>query len=116
MKRIVIVGGLIVGAHLAHGFRLPVASDTATEAPPSVVVKVGNIYRQSADISVYNTSGKRLTSVFLHCTFRDAGGQRIDSVPVLVSDLAMNDMASERARTPKHADIAKVDCLTDHAL
>ena len=113
--RKIIIAALIGGAALWAVKHQPQAADTAL-AQPQVAVRVGNIYQQSADISVYNTSGKRLSSVFLHCTFRDASGQRIDSVPVLVSNLAVNDTANERARTPKHADIAKVDCLTEHAL
>ena len=113
--RKVVIAALVGGAALWAIKHQPPSVDTVVAAP-QVIVKIGNVYRQSADISVYNTSGKRLSSVFLHCTFRDASGQRIDSVPVLVSNLAVNDTDNERARTPKHADIAKVDCLTEHAL
>lgn len=83
---------------------------------PQIAVTVGNIYSQGADISIHNGSSVHLTSVFLHCTFRDANGIRIDSVPVLVSDLAPFDTAKERAATAKHATIENVDCLTEHAL
>ncbi len=113
MKKLVFA--VLVGGAAAWAVTHQAPAITATAAP-QVAVTVGNIYSQGADISIHNGSSVRLSSVFLHCTFRDANGSRIDSVPVLVSDLAPYDTAKEKAQTPKHATIDKVDCLTEHAL
>lgn len=79
-----------------------------------VTVDVFNITRGSAGVKVRNTSGTRLASVFLECTFRDQYGARIDSVPVFVSNLASGDTANEVAAMPNDVKASTVDCRTEY--
>jgi hypothetical protein len=101
------------------------AARAAQGAPPTVLaaaepvspvrVSVAQIYKGSALVMIENVSGERLRSVFLHCTFRDQSGARIDSVPVLVHDLAPGDTANESADMPNQIRAARVECLTESA-
>lgn len=82
---------------------------------PAVSVDVFSIQRGRAAVKIRNISDARLSSVFLHCTFRNGYGERIDSVPVLVSNLAAGDAANEIARMPNDIKAETVDCRTEYA-
>lgn len=85
----------------------------ARPARSNVLVTIGKIGDRRVDIFVKNVGGSRLETVFLECTLRDEAGLRIDSVPVLVSNLAPGDSQMEQAWTTKQTKIAKVECRTD---
>lgn len=112
-----VLAGLAFAGHVMAGKD---NSSSAASASPSagdanVDVNVSNITRGSAGVSIRNVSGRRLSSVFLHCTFRDQYGARIDNVPVHVSDLAPSDTANEVARMPNDVKASSVDCRVEHA-
>ena len=80
-----------------------------------VRVDVFNIRRGGAGVKVQNISGERLKSVFLHCTFRNQYGERIDSVPVYLANLDAGDTANESANMANDIKASSVDCRTEHA-
>lgn len=79
----------------------------------NVLVTVGNIGERRVDVFVKNVGVVRLKTVFLECTLRDEAGLRIDSVPVLVSNLAPGDSQKEEAWTTQRTKIAKVECRAE---
>lgn len=122
----IFVGLVFVGHALSeHGQRSAYAEQfkskpwaTAAHANSNadrVTVEVFDVTRGSAGVKVHNVSGQRLSSVFLHCTFRNQDGSRIDSVPVFVSNLASGDTANESAQMPNDIKASAVDCRTEYA-
>lgn len=116
----VVIGGLAASYYV----RMPdntaprlVAAAASQDAPAAdkVAINVFNVASGMAGVAIKNVSGARLDTVFMHCTFRNDSGGRIDSVPVMVSDLAAGDTANEIARMPNDIKASKVECLTDYA-
>lgn len=119
------IAALAIGAVAAKVWLFPNPDETSAitsaaysaqfSEAPAVSVDVFSIRRGSAAIKIRNISDARLSSVFLQCTFRNGYGERIDSVPILVSNLAAGDAANEIARMPNDIKADTVACRTEHA-
>ena len=88
--------------------------EVATAGTSDVYVTVVNLRSGKADVNIHNTSGQHLKSVFLHCMFRDARGNRIDVAPVMAHDIAASETARETASIPGRIIAAEVACRTEH--
>lgn len=113
MKRAWVIVAIIVGVAVLANFYPGAKPPPISEDAADVLVTVGKIGDRRVDVFVKNVGGVRLKSVFLECTLRDEAGLRIDSAPVLVSNLAPGDSQMEEARTTKPTKIAKVDCRAE---
>jgi hypothetical protein len=82
----------------------------ASADPVRITVTVKEHGVGYADITVRNNTDAIIESASVHCTFRDDVGKRIDSVPVLVTDIAAGDTATERARMPQSVWAYSVSC------
>lgn len=117
MKKLLIAAGLIVAMYASQGTESGItaaARQTNSSATPSdrqpVFVTPVNLRAGKADVNIHNTSGQKLESVFVRCTFRDNSGTRIDVAPVMAYSIGANETARETASIASRTIANSVDC------